>query len=73
MESAQKSKLSGVKVLALVNSSIWALAIIALVFVIEDAPQVKGMFPILAGGIAVATALITSINKEMSPRDSNPE
>ncbi len=47
----------------MVNSGIWAIAIIALVFVMQHAPGAKGLFPILAGGVAVATALISTVNK----------
>ena len=48
-------------VLAMVNAAIWAISIIALVFVIQRCPSAKGLFPILAGGSAVATLLISTI------------
>ena len=66
MESEINSKsnpLRGLWILAMVNSGIWAISIIALVFVMQHSPHVKGLFPILAGGIAVATSLINSISK----------
>jgi uncharacterized membrane protein YpjA len=47
--------------LAIVNSGLWALAIIALVFVIQDSPGAKGLFTILAGGSVVATILFSSL------------
>ena len=53
----------GLWILAMVNSSIWALSIIALVFVMQNSPGAKAMFPILAGGIAVASALISTVTK----------
>ncbi len=50
-------------ILAMVNSGIWALSIIALVFVMQHSPRAKGLFPILAGGTAVATALLSALLK----------
>ena len=50
-------------ILALVNSGIWAISIIALVFVIQHSPGAKGLFPILVGGIAVSTTLLTMLPK----------
>ena len=49
--------------LAMVNSGIWAISIIALVFVIQDSPGAKGLLPILGGGTAVATALLSALIK----------
>ena len=48
-------------VLAMVNAGIWAISIVALVFVIQRCPSAKGLFPILAGGSAVATLLISTL------------
>ena len=45
--------------LARVNVVIWAISIIALIFVISNTSVAKGMFPILAGGIAVGVQLIS--------------
>ena len=50
-------------ILAMVNSGIWAISIIALVFVIQHSPGAKGLFPILAGGSAVAIALLSALQK----------
>jgi len=47
--------------LAMVNVVIWALAIIAMVFLMQDAPMVKKLFPILGGGVAVGVALIGAV------------
>ncbi len=47
----------------MVNTGIWALATIALVFVINDYPGAKGMYPILGGGMAVSIALITATKR----------
>ena len=49
--------------LAMVNVSIWAIAIVGMVFLMQDAPHAKGLFPILAGGTAVGVALISVISK----------
>jgi hypothetical protein len=50
-------------ILALVNVGIWAIAIIAMVFLMQHSPIIKRIFPILAGGTAVGVALISSIAK----------
>ncbi len=49
--------------LAMVNTGVWAISIIALVFLIQRSPSAKGMFPILGGGTAVAVALLSAISK----------
>lgn len=60
MLSANKKAAS---VLAMVNVVIWAIAIIAMVFLIQDTPSAKGLFPILGGGVAVGISLISTISK----------
>ncbi len=50
-------------VLANVNVGIWAIAMIAMVFVMQHSPSVKRMFPILAGGVAVGVSLIAASAK----------
>ena len=52
---------------AMVNVGIWAIAMIALVILLEKGGNLKGMFVILAGGSAVGIqmiALISSLKKE---------
>jgi hypothetical protein len=49
--------------LGIVNCVLWALAIVALVFIIQDSPEAKGMFTLLAGGSTVATILFSSLLK----------
>ncbi len=56
-------RLRSLKILAMVNSGIWAISIIALIFIIQDYPGAKGLFPILAGGTAVSTAIISVLPK----------
>ena len=50
-------------ILAMVNVGIWAIAMIAMVFLIQDSPSAKGLFPILGGGIAVGILLISTISR----------
>ena len=49
--------------LAYVNVGIWAITMIAMVFVMQHSPAVKKLYPILAGGAAVGIALITALVK----------
>lgn len=53
----------GLYTLAMVNAGIWAVSMIALVFLMQHAPSAKRLFPILGGGTAVAIALISSVRK----------
>jgi len=62
--TAPRSKhAKSVQTLTYVNVGIWAISLIALVFVIQHSPAAKGMFPILAGGAAVGIATITAASK----------
>jgi hypothetical protein len=63
MAEENKGPSGGARTLAMVNVGIWAISIIALVFVIQRYPGAKGLFPILAGGIAVGVALISTLSK----------
>ena len=56
-------RLRGLYTLGMVNVGIWAIAIIALVFVIQRAPSAKGLFVIMAGGVAVSVALVSALGK----------
>ena len=49
--------------LAMVNVGIWAISMIAMVFLIQHSPSAKSLFPILGGGTAVGIALISAISK----------
>ena len=53
----------GLWILAMVNVGIWAIAMIAMVFLIQKSPAAKGLYPILGGGIGVGIALISAIAK----------
>ena len=56
-------RIRGLYTLGMVNVGIWAIAIIALVFVIQRAPSAKGLFVILAGGVAVSVSLLAALGK----------
>lgn len=48
--------------LATVNAGIWAIAMIALIVLLENNGNTRGLYPILGGGMAVAIALISSVS-----------
>jgi hypothetical protein len=48
---------------AIANAVLWVLAIIALIFVIQRCPSAKGLFIILAAGLAAASALLAMLRK----------
>lgn len=62
-EADNTDRTRSIYILAMVNVAIWAIAMIALVFVIDDYPGARGMFPILAGGVAVGVSLIATIGR----------
>ena len=49
--------------LAMINTGIWAIAMIALIFQLEGNDNTRGLYPILAGGMAVGISLIASVAK----------
>ena len=49
--------------LAMVNTGIWTISMIALVFVIQRSPSAKGLFVILICGLGVSVNLLTTIRK----------
>ena len=56
-------RLRSLYALAMVNTIIWAIAIVALVFVIQRAPSAKGLFVILAGGTGVSISMLSVLGK----------
>ncbi|OYT11683.1 MAG: hypothetical protein B6I19_11025 [Bacteroidetes bacterium 4572_114] len=50
-------------ILAMVNAGIWAIALIALVILLQGHGNLKGMYVVLAGGTAIAIQLISLIAK----------
>ncbi len=61
--SINNKTLRSMHVLAMVNVIIWACAIVAMVFLMQDAPVIKKIFPILAGGTAVGITQISLITR----------
>ena len=59
--SEQAKMVRSARTLAAINIVVWGLAIIAMVIVMEGGNSVRGMFPILAAGIAVGISLISTI------------
>jgi len=49
--------------LALANSVIWILSVVALIVVLEKSSSPKGMFVPLAAGLAVSLSLISALKK----------
>lgn len=49
--------------IAMVNVGIWAIGLIALIFILQKGGSIKGMYVILAGGSAVGIQLIALISK----------
>jgi hypothetical protein len=62
MNQRDRSK-RAIYTLAMVNVGNWAIAMIAMIFLIQQFPGAKSLFPILGGGSAVGVALIASIAK----------
>jgi len=60
--SLEKQKRS-MYILAMVNVGIWAISIIAMAFLMQHSPDVRMLFPILAGGVAIGVTLISTISK----------
>lgn len=61
-ETLTKQKRS-MYILAMVNIGIWAISIIGMVFLMQDSPNVRMLFPILGGGVSVGVVLISTISK----------
>ena len=61
-EKMNKQK-KGLYTLALVNTGIWAVALIALVIVLQRGGNLRGMYVVLAGGTVVGIQLIAAISK----------
>ena len=67
MDESDKKKLSkdlkALYTLAMVNVGIYAIGLIALVILLEQGGNLKGMYVILAGGVAVGIQIIAFISK----------
>jgi len=55
--------LKGLYILAMVNVGMYALGMIVLVFLLQKGGNLKGMYVILASGIAVGIQIIALISK----------
>lgn len=62
-ENELSTQLKRLYTAAMVNVGIWALALIALVILLEKGGNLKGMFVVLAGGVAVGIQIIATISK----------
>ena len=51
------------RLLALTNASIWVIAMIAMIILIQDAPAVKKLAPILMAGVGAGVALLATISR----------
>lgn len=49
--------------LALVNASIWVISMIALIILMQDAPAVKKLAPILMAGTGAGVAVLSAISR----------
>lgn len=54
-------KLKGLYVGAMVNAGLWAVAMIALVVLLQKGGNLRGMYVILAGGVAVGIQIIAGV------------
>ena len=62
-ENILSKQIKGLYTVAMVNVGIWAIALIALVILLQNGGNLKGMFVILAGGTAVGVQIIASVSK----------
>ena len=60
-ETSKQKK--GLRTLAMVNVGIWAVALIALVILLQRGGNLRGMYVILAGGTVVGIQIIAAISK----------
>jgi len=61
--SEKNKRLKSLWILAMVNCGLWAVSLIALVFVIQHSPGAKGFYTILAGGTVVSIILFSALLK----------
>ena len=59
----QSKHAKSLRLMTLLNMGVWAISLIALIFVMQHSPAASGMFPILAGGAAVGIATISAASK----------
>ena len=62
-ENILSKQIKGLHIIAMVNVGIWAIALIALVVLLQKGGNLKGMYVILAGGTAVGIQIIALVSK----------
>ena len=62
-ENILSTQLKRLYTLAMVNVGIWAMGLIALAILLQNEGNIKGMFVILAGGVAAGIQIIAVISK----------
>jgi len=63
MDKSTEKESRSLLVLSYVNVFIWAVAMIAMVFLMKDYPGVKKMYPIMGGGTAVGISVLALAGK----------
>ena len=61
--SNHKTLKRSIYTLAFVNVGIWAISIISMIFLMQNSPNAKMLYPILAGGTVVGIVIISTISK----------
>lgn len=62
-ENQIDKQIKGLYTVATLNVAIWAIAMIALVILLEKGGNLKGMFVILAGGAGIGIQIISLLSK----------
>ena len=62
-ENELSRQVRGLYTLAMVNVGIWTIAMIALVAMLQNGGNLKGMFVILAGGAGIGIQMISLLSK----------
>ena len=62
-ENKLSKQIKGLYTVAMVNVGIWAIAMIALVVLLQMDGNLKGMFVILAAGVGVGIQIISLLSK----------
>ena len=65
--SSKQSQALWIAVLA--NAIVWVCSILALIFIMQNSSSEKGLFPILAAGLAVAVMLVSIVQKLRNSED----
>lgn len=63
MDKEKSKSLQSLLLLSYANVIVWAVAMIAMVFLMKDFPGIKKLYPILGGGIAVGVSILSVASK----------